>query len=137
MTSPESLFFDIPRAEWIASNRSASAVWDASHAGFVNGTIAPSGGRCASRTSSRTQRADVPSSSHRDRRAHNPLVAGSRHAWPAQWTAPDGHPRFPQQTNDPNRRTRTPAETGGHAQLRAAVYRTNGRVARRAPSAPR
>ncbi len=29
MTSPESPFFDIPRAEWIASNRSAFAVWDA------------------------------------------------------------------------------------------------------------
>ena len=35
MTSPESPFFDIPRAEWIASNRSAFAVWDASHDGFV------------------------------------------------------------------------------------------------------
>ena len=29
MTSPESPFFDIPRAEWIASNRSGFAVWDA------------------------------------------------------------------------------------------------------------
>ncbi|WP_024440929.1 DUF3427 domain-containing protein [Mycobacterium sp. UM_WGJ] len=29
MPSPESPFFDIPRAEWIASNRSAFAVWDA------------------------------------------------------------------------------------------------------------
>ena len=29
MTSPDSPFFDIPRAEWIASNRSAFAVWDA------------------------------------------------------------------------------------------------------------
>ncbi|OBJ70974.1 DUF3427 domain-containing protein [Mycobacterium sp. 1274756.6] len=29
MTSPESPFFDVPRAEWIASNRSAFAVWDA------------------------------------------------------------------------------------------------------------
>lgn len=28
MTSPESPFFDISRAEWIASNRSAFAVWD-------------------------------------------------------------------------------------------------------------
>jgi hypothetical protein len=34
MTSAESPFFDIPRAEWIASNRSAFAVWDASHAGI-------------------------------------------------------------------------------------------------------
>ena len=29
MTSPESPLFDIPRTEWIASNRSAFAVWDA------------------------------------------------------------------------------------------------------------
>lgn len=29
MTSQESPFFDISRAEWIASNRSAFAVWDA------------------------------------------------------------------------------------------------------------
>jgi diadenosine tetraphosphate (Ap4A) HIT family hydrolase len=28
MTSAESPFFDIPRAEWTASNRSAFAVWD-------------------------------------------------------------------------------------------------------------
>jgi superfamily II DNA or RNA helicase/diadenosine tetraphosphate (Ap4A) HIT family hydrolase/HKD family nuclease len=29
MTAPESPFFEIPRAEWIAANRSAFAVWDA------------------------------------------------------------------------------------------------------------
>ena len=85
MTSPESPFFDIPRAEWIASNRSAFAVSDASHAGFVNATIAPSGRRCASRTSSRTKRADAPSSSHRDRRAHNPLVVGSSPTRPTKY----------------------------------------------------
>ena len=28
MMSSESPFFDIPRSEWIASNRSAFAVWD-------------------------------------------------------------------------------------------------------------
>ncbi len=28
MTSPESPFFDIPQAEWIAANRSAFAIWD-------------------------------------------------------------------------------------------------------------
>ncbi|MGO9152278.1 HIT family protein [Mycobacterium sp.] len=29
MITPESPFFDVPRAEWIAANRSAFAIWDA------------------------------------------------------------------------------------------------------------
>ena len=46
----------------------------ASHTGFVNATIAPSGRRCASRTSSRAKRAEVVSSSHCSR-ADAPTVA--------------------------------------------------------------
>jgi hypothetical protein len=82
MTSAESPFFDIPRAEWIASNRSAFAVWTPATPGFVGVTVASSGRRCAYSTSIRTKRADALSSSHRDRRAHNPLVAGSSPARP-------------------------------------------------------
>ncbi len=29
MTTPESPFFEVPQADWIAANRSAFAIWDA------------------------------------------------------------------------------------------------------------